>query len=53
MEIMKWNPVGKRKRGRPKAHWAPDLVKQGGNSWVEVAEDRDSWSSKREVFIQQ
>jgi len=44
---MKWNLVGKRKRGRPKARWAMDLVKHSDKK------DRDSWSSKREAIVQQ
>jgi len=50
---MKWNPISKRKRGRPKTRWTTDLVKHSGNNWAGMAEDRDLWSSGREAFVQQ
>jgi len=53
LDIMKWNPIGKRKRGRPKTRWTADLVKPSGHNWAGMAEDRDLWSSRRETFIQQ
>ena len=52
-DIMKWNPNGKRKRGRPKTRWTTDLVKYIGNDWAEIAEDRELWSIYREAFVQQ
>ena len=68
LDIMKWNPIlwgsislfffylwaiGKRKRGRPKTRWKTDLVEYSGNNWAGMAEDRVSWSSRREAFVQQ
>ena len=35
LDIMKWNTIGKRKRGRPKTSWTTDLVKPSGNNWAE------------------
>jgi len=46
-DILKWNPKGKRIRGRPKTRWTNDLRKYIGNNWAEMAEDRELWSSKR------
>jgi len=39
LDIMKWNLVGNRKEGRPKARWATGLAKYSGDNWAEVAED--------------
>jgi len=46
LDIMKWNPIGKRKRRTLKTCWARDLVKHSGNNWAEVTEERDLWSNE-------
>jgi len=52
LSIIKWDPIGKRKRGRPKARWTTD-VKYCADNWVPAAENRDLWCIKREAFVQQ
>ena len=48
-QSLRWNPQGKRKRGRPRSTWERDLeadLRQMGHSWPEVekiAQDRDRW----------
>ena len=48
---LKWNPQGKRKRGRPRNTWRRDLdadTKRTGFSWAQlenVAQDRVHWKS--------
>jgi len=48
-QALKWNPQGKRNRGRPKSTWKRDLdsdLKEMGHSWTEVetiAQDRSRW----------
>ena len=49
LQILTWNPQGKRKRGIPKNTWRRDLeadIKQTGNSWQKletIAQDRRRW----------
>ena len=48
-QALTWNPLGKRKRGRPKNTWRRDLeadAKQTGCTWRElerIAQDRGRW----------
>ena len=48
-QALKWNPQGKRKRGRPKNTWRRDLdtdAKKMGYTWGQLerlAQDRDGW----------
>ncbi len=48
-QALKWNPQGKRKRGRPKNTWRRDLeadTTRMGYTWSEIerkAQDRDLW----------
>ena len=48
-QALRWNPQGKRKRGRPKNTWRRDLetdIKQCGLTWKELekkAQDRGLW----------
>ena len=47
--VHKWNPPGKRKRGRPNLSWRESVgrdLKNGGLSWMEaeeLAQDRRTW----------
>ena len=43
-------PSGQRKRGRPNARWADDIIKIAGTHWMQAAEDRKHWSSLEEAF---
>ena len=48
-QALRWNPQGKRKRGRPRSTWERELegdLRQMGYSWREVeriAQDRGQW----------
>lgn len=48
-QALRWNPQGKRKRGRPKNTWRRELdtdMKRMGTTWKEmerVAQDRGGW----------
>ena len=50
-QALRWNPQGKRKRGRPKSTWRRELdteVERIGHSWKEVeaiAQDRGRWKA--------
>lgn len=49
--ITQWEgPLGKRKRGRPKARWEDEIRKITGPNWMEIAQCRDSWNSMEEAF---
>jgi len=52
-DMLKWNPIGKRKAGRPKTKWTVYLVRSGGATRMREAEDREVWSVRREAFVQQ
>ena len=49
--VLRWNPQGKRSRGRPRNTWRRDLeadVKKTGHTWHQLeilARDRDGWRS--------
>lgn len=43
-------PLGQRRRGRPNARWADDIIKVAGTQWSRVAENREHWSSLEEAF---
>jgi len=48
-QALKWNPQGKRKRGRPRNSWRRDLeseVISMGRTWEQLerlAQDREAW----------
>ena len=48
-QALKWNPQGKRKRGRPRNTWRRELdadIKKIGHEWnilEKLAQDRDAW----------
>ena len=48
-QALKWNPQGKRKRGRPRNSWRRDLeddIKRMGRTWGQLerlAQDRAGW----------
>ncbi|GBP38812.1 Putative uncharacterized transposon-derived protein F52C9.6 [Eumeta japonica] len=43
-------PLGQRRRGRPNAHWADDIIKVARTQWLRAAENREYWSSLEEAF---
>ncbi|KAL1447418.1 hypothetical protein WDU94_003530 [Cyamophila willieti] len=51
--ILNWNPVKKRARGRPRLRWRDEIKKVAGEDWRKVAEDRFVWKNLEETFIQQ
>ena len=49
--ITTWKgPRGKRRIGRPHAKWQDDIIKVAGSNWIQVAQDRQSWSLLEEAF---
>ena len=50
-QALKWNPQGKRKRGRPRNSWRRDLeddIKRMGRTWGQLerlAQDRAGWGN--------
>jgi len=44
-QAVKWNPPGRRKRGRPKLSWAKGIRGLMGEKGL-VEEDRDEWRKK-------
>jgi hypothetical protein len=46
--VMKWSPLGRRKRGRPKATWAEGIRRLMGKKELleEEWNDRDNWRKK-------
>ena len=55
-QALDWNPMGSRKRGRPKSTWKRILmqeVESSGKSWKELkflARDRDRWKQFTEAL---
>ncbi|GBP21927.1 Putative uncharacterized transposon-derived protein F52C9.6 [Eumeta japonica] len=43
-------PLGQRRRGRPNARWADDIIKVAGTQWLRAAENREYGSSLEEAF---
>ncbi|CAH2234387.1 jg21191 [Pararge aegeria aegeria] len=51
IRLTSWpGPAGHRKVGRPYARWSDDIAKVAGINWMQVAKDRDRWSSLEEAF---
>ncbi|CAH2238494.1 jg5675 [Pararge aegeria aegeria] len=51
LRLTSWTgPAGHRKVGRPYARWSDDIVKVAGINWMQIAKDRDRWSSLEEAF---
>ena len=52
-KVMEWRPrTGKRSIGRPQARWMDDIKLVAGGGWMRVAQDRESWKSRGEVYVQ-
>ncbi|CAH2091627.1 unnamed protein product [Euphydryas editha] len=43
-------PPGTRKRGKPVARWADDIIKVAGKKWMETATNKETWKSLEEAF---
>lgn len=43
-------PSGHRKKGRPLTRWVDDIIKVADTRWIQVAADRERWSSLEEAF---
>jgi hypothetical protein len=41
------------KVGRPSARWIDDLVKVAESRWMRAAQDRSSWRTLGEAYVQQ
>jgi hypothetical protein len=46
-KLKRWKPMSKRPIGRPKTHWADDVLEEirsmNVRNWKKVAQNRDSW----------
>lgn len=52
--VLEWRiRTGRRSVGRPPTRWTDDLVKVAGSRWMRAAQDRMSWRSKGEAYVQQ
>ncbi|KAJ8705946.1 hypothetical protein PYW07_010723 [Mythimna separata] len=52
--VTHWMPEGgRRRRGRPRRRWCDDLIVFAGQTWPEMAQDREMWKEKGEAFAQQ
>ncbi|VVD06135.1 unnamed protein product [Leptidea sinapis] len=53
-KLLEWPPrTGGRSVGRSTTRWTDDLVKIAGIRWMRAAQDRSSWRSLGEAFVQQ
>jgi hypothetical protein len=53
-KVLEWRPrTGKRSVGRPPTRWTDDLVKVAGSRWMRAAQDRSSWGTLGEAYVQQ
>jgi hypothetical protein len=53
-KVLEWRPrTGRRSVGRPPTRWTDDLVKVAGSRWMRAAQDRSSWRSLGEAYVQQ
>jgi len=51
-KVMKWNPPGRRKRGRPEATWAEGIRGLlGEKGLIEDWNDRDKWKKKDKTIV--
>lgn len=53
-KVLEWRPrTGRRSVGRPPTRWTDDIVAVAGSRWMEAAQDRSSWHSMGEAYVQQ
>jgi hypothetical protein len=53
-KVLEWRPrTGRRSVGRPPTRWTDDLVKVAGSRWMRTAQDRSSWRTLGEAYVQQ
>jgi hypothetical protein len=53
-KVVEWRPrTGRRSVGRPPTRWTDDLVKVAGGRWMRAAQDRSSWRTLGEAYVQQ
>jgi hypothetical protein len=53
-KVLEWRPrTGKRSVGRPSTRWTDDLVKGAGGRWMRATQDRSSWRTLGEAYVQQ
>jgi hypothetical protein len=54
LKVLEWRPhTGRRSVGRPPTRWIDDLVKVAGSHWMRAAQDRTSWRTLGEAYVQQ
>ena len=52
--VTHWTPEGgHRRRGRPRRRWCDDLVVFAGQTWTDIAQNREVWKENGEAFAQQ
>jgi hypothetical protein len=53
-KVLEWRPrAGRRSVGRHPTRWTDDLVKVAGSRWMRAAQDRSSWRTLGEAYVQQ
>lgn len=52
-KIEKWEPDGKRKRGKPSKRWKDDIIECGSIFWRRNANNRNKWKIMEKTFVQQ
>jgi hypothetical protein len=45
--------TGRRSIGRPPIRWTDDLVKVAGSRWMRASQERSSWRTLEEAYVQQ
>lgn len=50
--IERWEPKGRRNRGRPLRRWKDDIVECGSIFWRRTARNRDKWKNMEDTFVQ-
>lgn len=52
--LMEWRPrETKRSIGRPQARWRDDIQRHAGKNWMKTAQDRSTWKSLEEAYVQE
>jgi hypothetical protein len=53
-KVLEWRPrTGRRSVGRPPIRRTDNLVKVAGSRWMRAAQDRSSWRTLGEAYVQQ
>jgi hypothetical protein len=52
-KVLEWRPPGDAALVGPPTRWTDDLVKVAGSRWMRAAQDRSSWRTLGEAYVQQ